>query len=281
MNNALLHAICSVPSRFNEETQMVRFLQGYAAAKGWQFQMDVNRNVRLTKRDPLCFAAIPAVVAHIDTVQPLRQVEIYENEGVVTGWHGIKQVGFGADNKTGIYVCLSIMDSVTNIAALFFAGEEIGMQGASKVDPGWLRDIGYVIEFDCPSTGIISYSCGGVELFENGATFIQSAFPVLERYGYNQWQQHPYTDVKMLRMRFPISCLNLASGYYNWHADNEFIVVSELETATRLGEDLVLALGTERYVFDHGKANKLEEALRPVTGLKITHPTGLLLPLRF
>jgi di/tripeptidase len=270
MNNALLHSICSVPSRFREETQMVRFLQGYAAAKGWQFQTDANRNVRLTKRSPLCFAPIPAVVAHIDTVQPLRKVDIDEREGIVTAWVADKQVGFGADNKTGIYACLSIMDSMKDIAALFFAGEEIGMLGASKVDPGWLADIGYAIEFDCPSTGIISYSCGGMALFENRADFIQTAFPVLERYDYNQWQQHPYTDVKMLRMRFPISCLNLASGYYNWHADNEFIDVAELEKATRLGEDLVNALGLKRYTFEHGKENKLDEALRAVTGLKIT-----------
>ena len=51
--------------------------------------------------------------------------------------------------------------------------------------------VGYLIEFDCPSKGLVSYTSGGVRLFANDGDFIQRAAPVMVKYSLNQWQHHP------------------------------------------------------------------------------------------
>lgn len=253
---------------------MVRFLQGYAVARGYQFQADMHNNVRIIKGQG--YNALPAVAAHIDTVQPLRLVTIHQEGNIVTakGEDG-KQAGFGADNKTGVFACLEALERLDDVAALFFAKEEVGMQGAYGVAAEWMSDIGYVIEFDCPSRYMLSYTCGGVRLFENKGAFITTAWPVLRQHGYTHWQKHPYTDVKALRKRFTISCLNLASGYHNWHGDDEFIDVTELQAAIDLGVALIADLGWKRYFCPLGKEGDTldgDESLCPAEGLKIvTH----------
>jgi hypothetical protein len=44
----------------------------------------------------------------------------------------------------------------------------------------------YVIEFDCPGRGLVSYTSGGTRLFANEGDFIRAAGPVLRAHGLNQ-----------------------------------------------------------------------------------------------
>lgn len=284
MNSPLLHTICSIPTHSYEEVQMVRFLQGYAAAKGFQFQTDKHNNVRITKPTecnlPPELRVLPCVAAHIDTVQPLRFVQVHEDGDHVTATDARgRRVGFGADNKTGVYACLEMLERHEGgLCALFFAKEEVGMQGAYHAPADWFNDLLYVLELDCPSRYMVSYTCGSVRLFENKGSFIKKAWPVLQHHGFTYWQHHPYTDVKAIRKRFPISCLNYSSGYHNWHTDKEVIVLSELEASIDLTTALIEELGWGyRYNCPTSCENESldgEESLCPITPLKvITHPT--------
>jgi hypothetical protein len=86
-----------------------------------------------------------------------------------------------------------------------------------------------------------------VRLFANDGDFIKAASPVLAKRGTVLWQNHPYTDVKAIRQRFPISCLNLSSGYYNWHSHDEFASLPDVALAIETGGDMVAALDHVRY----------------------------------
>ena len=231
---------------------MVEFLveqvRQRGAARCGEIVVDEWNNVFIRKgRADYC----PCVAAHIDTVQPLRPVQIVQQNGVLVGYdlHG-QRTGIGADDKAGVFVCLELLERCQNIAVALFAAEEIGCFGAKHAPAGWFDGVGSVVEFDCPGHGLVSYSSGGERLFANDGEFIQTAAPVLQAHGLTRFQHHPFTDVMALRRRFGFSCLNLSCGYHNWHRPDEYVVVAEVEAAVNAGEALIAALASRAYPFD-------------------------------
>lgn len=256
----------AVPTQSMHEDLMVHWLTAYAVDHGYVVSTDRYNNVYITKGKAEFY---PCVASHIDTVQPLREIEVKEEGGYVTGWLGDRRVGFGADCKTGIYVCLELLRLMPNLKVLFCASEEIGAEGARRSDPEWFKDVGYIMEFDCPSRNLMSYSSGGTLLFDDYGTFISNALPVLAKYGV-EWQRHPFTDVMALRPKYNISCLNLASGYYNWHASHEFAYTPDILNAIEMGRELINQLGERRYDYlgQHGAP------VCPVQPLRVPYPPG-------
>lgn len=246
MKVELLKELLAVQTSSWHEQPMVDWLVHYIIheVKGATVTVDPHRNVYVTKGSA---AFMPCVAAHIDTVQPHRQVEIVEDGTRLIGFSDGRQVGIGADDKAGIFVCLNLLKRFDNIRVIFFATEEVGCQGAKRADARFFADLAYLIEYDCPSRHMLSYTCSGVRLFANRGEFIQTALPVLQKHGTTLWQNHPYTDVMAVRNRFPVSCLNLSCGYYNWHAANEFVNLPDVELAIRQGIDLVKTLDHVRY----------------------------------
>jgi len=244
----LLTRVFEIPTVSGDETRMAAFIEEYASSRKWHFRCDAIGNLRVTKGRTKTF---PAVAAHIDTVQPIRKIAVSLRDGIFTAEDSRgQQVGFGADNKTGVFTCLRLLDEMPAVAAVFFVQEEIGMRGARVIPEEWFQDIGYLLEFDCPSRYMASALCDGVPLFKEGAPFIRTADEVfLEHRGPDgfSFQDHPFTDVATIRRRFPISCLNLASGYHRWHARDEYASLEEIQAAVSLGKDLVSALGETRY----------------------------------
>ena len=122
----------AVPTQSMHEDLMVHWLTAYAVDHGYVVSTDRYNNVYITKGKAEFY---PCVASHIDTVQPLREIEVKEEGGYVTGWLGDRRVGFGADCKTGIYVCLELLRLMPNLKVLFCASEEIGAEGARRSDP--------------------------------------------------------------------------------------------------------------------------------------------------
>lgn len=253
MNVELLKTLLAVPSQTGREEQMVAFLREYCERRGCLVQTDHLNNVVITRGATNNF---PMVAAHIDTVQPVnRKIRVVQTDGVL---HAVtddnRPAGCGADCKTGILVCLELLDRFPNIKLGFFAGEESGCYGARELNRSWMADVGYVLEWDCPSRGMMSYTSSGSRLFDNRGSFIEKVLPVLDHYEV-QWQHHPYTDVHVLSPRFQLSCLNLSSGYYNWHAETEYIQLDDVAVAINMGEVLLRKLGEEKYPFS-GKCRR-------------------------
>jgi di/tripeptidase len=272
MNVELLKRVLAVPTHSHQEDEMVQFLvdhvrQGGVARRG-RVATDEFNNVYIVKGNAQHY---PCVAAHIDSVQPLRPVEIVEEGGRLVGFNAGHQVGIGADDKAGVFVCLELLERFDNIAIALFAGEEVGCFGATHSNAEFFKRVGYVLEFDCPSNDLFSYTVSGVRLFENQGDFIRTGLPVLNKWGVDKWQNHPYTDVTALRKRFTMSCMNLPCGYYRWHQHDEFVLLSDTENSIGMATELVTALGAARYEYVYDRLDE-SEPLVPVTALYVRSP---------
>ena len=251
---------------------MVAFLANHAREHGYRFETDLWNNVYLRKGK--C-GPVPAVCAHIDTVPSVGTGKLRQQRGRLFGVDAQGQlVGIGGDDKAGVFVCLKLLERLDNFAVILFAAEEIGGLGSTNAPATWFTDVGYMIEFDCPGHGLVSYTSGGVRLFANDGEFIQRAAPVMAKHKLTLWQYHPFSDIMVVRQRFPISCLNLSCGYYNWHAKEELIVLAEVAAAIRSGYALIKELGCRRYVFPVSGTDQLAPCFE-VTSLKVTSPVIL------
>lgn len=271
MNISVLKDLLAVPTVSYDELPLVLWLADYIKRNipSAHVSVDEAYNVYVTKGQADYF---PCVAAHIDSVHQHQQVRIVEDKGRLIGFDTNNQrTGIGGDDKAGVFVCLNLLERFENIRAVFFATEECGCVGARKADPAFFDRLAYLVEFDCPSRHMVSHSCGGQRLFANDGAFIKKALPSLQRHGSTLWQSHPYTDVMAIRQRFPISCLNLSCGYYNWHAKNEFVSLHDVRLAIAQGADLVSTLDHVRYECPVG-LHDLSESLVPVTGLHVPQP---------
>jgi hypothetical protein len=246
---------------------MVAFLMDHVRQRGiarcGRVSVDEHNNVFIVKGN---VPFMPCVAAHIDSVHNWNDVEIVRHDGTLVGLdRNDRQTGIGADDKCGVFICLKLLERFENIAVALFAAEEVGCVGAFKADAKFFDQVGYVMEFDCPGSGILSHSAGGERLFANRGAFIETAMPVLVEHGLIHWQRHPYTDVTALRKRFDLSCLNLSAGYHNWHQSDEFVVLREVSAAIIAGEALIRALGCRRYPYPVGSIDSTEPFIQVTT----------------
>lgn len=267
MNVELLKALLSTPSHYTDESRMIRALMEHFKERGWKHYMDRVGNVYVTKGSSngrYC----PLICAHTDTVHALQgRITIYEQDGCLHGWNTFhnEPTGCGGDDKAGIFVCLELLDMLDNVKAVFFATEEIGCKGAEVADSEFFQDVGFAVEFDSPHNDIMSFSCNGIQLFDPDGMFARSAIPILDSYGVTKWQNHPYTDVAVLRRRFKLECLNLPCGYYDMHTVHEYVVLADVEKAIQFGSQVIGAIPHQQYLLD--SKFRSEPADRHVTGL--------------
>lgn len=266
----LLKRLLAVPSYTFHEQRMAAFLIAHVNERGvahcGRATVDEHNNVYIVKGNAQ-FA--PCLAAHTDTVHNWKEVQIVQQDGTLVGFDALgRRIGTGGDDKAGICVSLKLIERFENIAAVFFSAEEVGCIGARKARADFFERVGYVVEFDCPGAGLLSYTSGGERLFKNDGPFIQRALPVLKRHGSTKWQRHPFSDVMALRQRFSFECLNLSAGYRQWHRDDEHVNLAEVAAAVALGEELVRALGEQRYEFCVGEPES------PCPPMKVTAMTA-------
>ena len=270
----LISALAKIQSYSFAEERMVEFLVEYAISKGWSAWADGHKNVYIVKDVDGTGPALiyPCLAAHIDTVFPIQDTDptvTVEGDRVVAHRKG-KRCGFGGDDKAGVWVCLKVLESTPGpLKVVLFAAEEVGSIGARHANRMFFADVGYFVEFDCPSYGLVSYSCADVALFDGDGVFIRRADPVLARWGYTQWQHHPRTDVLHIRKTQPFGCLNLSCGYYLGHTDEEFIHFGEMAQAARMAKDLLTQLGNTVYAHTGRLSGRF---LRPVQPMCVPRP---------
>jgi len=277
MRLSLLKRLLAVPSYTFHEDQMAHFIVDHVNQRGLarcgRASVDEHKNVFIVKGDA---RLLPCAAAHIDTVHQWREARIIRQDGVIFAVD--KQghrVGPGADDKTGVFVALSLLERLESLAVCLFAAEEAGAVGARQACADFFHRVGYVIEFDCPGAGLVSYTSGGERLFRNDGDFLKTAWPVLEKHRATNLQRHPFSDVMALRQRFPFECLNLSAGYRRWHCDDEYVNLAEVAAALNLGEELIRALGEQRYEFRIGEPESPEPPIK-VTGLSVDEPISAL-----
>ena len=176
--------------------------------------------------------------AHLDVVEELIESrKIVKNNGIWSSSEGI----LGADDRAGIAVILELAktlhldkDFSGKVKFIFTVEEEIGLVGASNVAEYFLWDVDAAIVIDRRGTGDIVTSCGGYISFCNedyGYWIEQQAIEA----GLDGWQctAGGSSDTRIWAQH-GIQSVNLSTGYYNEHTEDEMLDVNACYNTAKL-----------------------------------------------
>lgn len=159
------------------------------------------------------------LVAHLDTVHRQAPQQIFYDKKQKVLW---SPQGIGGDDRCGV---LAILDIIENYKpyVLFTTDEEKGGIGASQFTEDILLNlkdtINFIIEIDRRGNNdAVFYDCGNKEFKD----YILS-FGFEEAFG-------TFTDISILSPAYDIASVNLSSGYYNEHTQQEFINMADLQS---------------------------------------------------
>jgi len=257
-NYELLKKVLSVPTKTFKEDQMIQFLSEWLVENDISHFIDDMGNIYATKQtDDVEY--FPCVVAHTDTVHNLDSINIVEMElpneqgELKLGLKAFNDLNFptgiGGDDKCGVYICLEILKQLPNVKAAFFVAEETGCHGSKNADKNFFSNVGYVLQFDAPGNSMVSEYCMGTKLFDKESEFFEKCDKVLTE-GFNKrnkYESHPYTDVYALKNQFDFSCINFATGYYNYHSKNEYVIIEDVFNSLEIGKKMISDLGYNKY----------------------------------
>jgi tripeptide aminopeptidase len=250
-----LTEVLSVPSFSGDEERMRDYLVNFFNERNIDNYVDEYGNVYATKGKADYF---PCVVAHIDTVHPVTEFSVVEDNYMLSA---VKPdgspTGIGGDNKAGVFVCLELFERFDNIKAAFFVSEEVGCLGSYLSDPKFFENVGYAIQFDAPFNNWVSHYSDGVKLFSTADEFFKKLDPIFEtclpEYTIDKLGYHPYTDVSALKSLYDFSCLNYSVGYYNMHSIHEYVSINDVDLCLNTAVKIIKSLGDELYFLPRSK----------------------------
>ena len=261
----------SVPTHSKLEYRMVAYIIMWARRNNIKYEFDEFGNVYLTKGELDEGEFYPCVTSHLDTVQSKHDPYIYAgvplelnvsevvNQGVTehkvsVNNEGGSEIGIGADDKGGICICLSMFEHIDKLKACFFLDEETGCHGSDNLDEDWFKDVGYVIGFDSPDLYRAAWACDGTQLF-NYDFYTKYMKSVCDSWGLVKgcFFSEPYTDVKNIREKIEVICMNFGNGGYNAHniGGTEYCIMEHMDQACGMGIDLVEKIGNTRHMLEH------------------------------
>ena len=264
--------LLSVPSKTYQEEDMVEYISNELEnIDGVSFYRDSMMNIYATKGTLNEGEYYPMFISHTDTVHQIVNKIIVKEEKLVRPNTFGKQfdsqmvdclkayledgtpTGIGGDDKCGVFICLELLKSLDKVKVGFFVSEETGCHGSSKCDETFLKDVGYITQYDAPGNHLITEICSGVRLFEKESEFFQKVLPVIENGFGNEMfaQSHPYTDISQLKKKSDVCCINMSCGYYNMHTSMEFVSIEDVERALEVGKNMVEVLGLKKYKFEY------------------------------
>jgi putative aminopeptidase FrvX len=262
--------LLSVPTKTYKESKMVEYLiSTIGDMEGVTLTCDEHNNIYAVKGKLDEGEFYPMFIAHTDTVHQKVDKIIVKEENLVRPntfgkSFGTDEVsclkaytedgnptGIGGDDKCGIFICLELLKQLDKVKIGLFVSEETGCHGSSKCDEDFLKDVGYITQYDAPGNHLISEICSGVRLFERDSEFFDKTLQVIEESFGNEMmvQSHPYTDVSQLKKKSDVSCINMSCGYYNMHSNQEFISIEDVKNAIEAGKNMVKVLGLKKYEY--------------------------------
>jgi len=269
-----LKEVLSVPTKTGKEQLMVNYIVKWLHQNNIEYYTDVHKNIYATKisqnfehNDDMVF---PCVISHTDTVHNIdtinvREVNLKNAQGItklaLKGYNDLEEpTGIGGDDKCGVFACLKLLKESDFLKAAFFVSEENGCNGSKYADPDFFQNVGYAIQFDAPFNNLVTETCFGVKLFDRGSEFFTKCDTILtESYSGNlKYMAHPYTDVYALKKAFDFSCINISIGYYDYHTENEYVVVEDTFNGIEVGRKLISELGYNKYGYSNKEANQFE-----------------------
>ena len=257
----LLKNLYAIHSPSGNEQQMVDFILNYlrqtyeedlaffGETSAVEVEVDEMNNILITKGKAETY---PCLVAHLDQVQTYYpddlQVIVSANNGRIYGYSEGEQrhIGLGADDKNGIFVALRMLREHNNLKVAFFTQEETDCLGSAAVDLSFFDDVQYIVQCDRKSNNEaadeIVTEIHGMPIASEA--FVDKLDSVLS---WSEFIDGGSTDVLMLTKRgVGKSCINVASGYYNPHTDEEYTDLKDLENCLET-VDTILSFVREVY----------------------------------
>ena len=222
------------------------------------FTVDVDEHYNIIIRKGNTKEQHNCIVAHYDQIHPYNEdftLQFISDNVYAIDSKTIEQIGVGGDDKCGIYIALESLKRFENLTVVFFSDEEIGCVGSSLIDTSVFADCGMVIQCDRNGYFDVITHTNGVAVANDD--FMLHINDLVRKYGFKR-AMGTVTDVGELKAR-GITCpmLNISSGYYNAHADIEYINLSDLANTLAFVLELLERETTEEhhnFVFsDYGK----------------------------
>lgn len=270
MNIEKFKELLSVPSKTYQEEDMVEYIcSELDQISNVTYYRDEMLNVYVTKGILSNDESYPMFISHTDTVHNIIDKIIVKEEKLLRPntfgktfddtlvdclkaytENGLP-TGIGGDDKCGIFICLELLKQLDKVKIGFFVSEETGCHGSSKCDENFLKDVGYITQYDAPGNHLISEICSGVRLFDREGEFFKKTLKIIEETFDNEMliQSHPYTDISQLKKKSDVSCINISCGYYNMHSSSEFVSIDDVNNAIEIGKKMVDTLGLKKYEY--------------------------------
>jgi len=227
-----LKTILSIQTYSGKEWRMFAFIVRECKRLGVDVTQDKYGNLYITKGVSRTY---PCIVAHMDSVHQIgSDLSIIEHNGMLTGfnYNTMQQTGIGGDDKVGIYIALKCLERYDHIKLAFFVDEERGCIGSGKACMDFFKDCRFVLQADRRGNKDFVVNASGTKL--SSKAFKKAVGPILDEFGYS-FSDGMMTDVMMLKQKgLGVSCANVSCGYYRPHADDEYVVVSDVENCLGL-----------------------------------------------
>lgn len=186
------HHITQIPRPSHQEEKIQQYILDEAARLGLAAERDARGNIRVRKAASAGRENDPGVIlqAHLDMVAQKNQDTVHDFSKdpirtVVKGdWVHADGTTLGADNGIGVAMILAVLAapnlSHPPLEGLFTASEEVGLEGALAVQPGWLQgDI--LLNLDYEDEGELCIGCAGAV---NGDYILPLQYEALNGQGY-------------------------------------------------------------------------------------------------
>lgn len=262
LDKDFVYECMAVPTHSKEEWRMVEFIILWARRNKITYEFDDFGNVYLTKGELAEGEYYPCVTSHMDTVHHSHVPYIYagvpldlKTERTKDNTHKVSvesydgaSIGVGADDKGGVCICLSLFAHLDKLKACFFLDEETGCHGSDNLWADWFKDVGYVIGYDSPELYRAAWSCSGTKLFSY-EFYTKYMKEICDKWGLTKgcFFSEPYTDVKNIRKKVEVICMNFGNGGYNPHGPTEYFIMEDMDQACGMGLELIENIGCTRH----------------------------------
>jgi len=216
------------------ETKMALFITETLTKMGLPYNIDDFGNISVIKGQSKTY---PMFCCHLDTVHTYcNGYHLHEKDNSLFALDNLgKQVGVGGDDKSGIYVCIKLLETIPAIKVVFFSCEETGGIGSSYFDENFFSDCRFIGSVDRKGAKDFASSYAGQKRVS--ADFLNAIQDILVKHGRKE-VVGGFTDA--FNVEAGVSCFNMSCGYYNPHTNMETVSIKELEETLQFCTEIAL-----------------------------------------
>jgi tripeptide aminopeptidase len=247
LDTTLLLKTLRVQSYSRQTSRMNQFILAQCANLGVRTWVK-DGNIYAVKGEASIY---PCIVAHTDTVhtiKPKGEYRVVVSDDLIFAINPkrLDNAGVGGDDKVGICLALSCLETLPACKAVFFKDEEIGCIGSSVADMDFFIDCAFVLQGDRNGNSDFVQIGASTELF--GDEFKAAVEPYLTTYGYKTYDWGSISDVIELKSKgLSIACANVSCGYYNPHSSREMVSIKDVASTLGLFLDICENLGDRQW----------------------------------